>query len=113
MLFGPNRPPVSLESKGIPLAIDSGKNFCHVLEEKTIQIQRGEFLLLSTDGLAECWNARGASFTRERLRYSLNQVDRDTTADALLDDLLAAITDFAGGRAQEDDMTAILVQRLP
>jgi serine phosphatase RsbU (regulator of sigma subunit)/ABC-type transporter Mla MlaB component len=112
LLFGPHRPAIAVESKGIPLAVDTGKNFCHMLEEKTIQIQRGEFLLLSTDGLAECWNVRGASYTRERLKYSLNQVDPTTTADALLNDLLDGITEFTGGRPHEDDMTAILVQRL-
>jgi serine phosphatase RsbU (regulator of sigma subunit) len=112
LLFGPERPPVAMESKGIPLAIDTGKNFSHILEERTIQIQKGEFLLLSTDGLVECWNTRGASYTRERLSYALGRVERGSTADAFLEGLLEGITEFTGGRPQEDDMTAILVQRL-
>lgn len=112
VIIGPQRTLIP-DSKGIPLGIDTGRNFCHILEEKCVEMQKGEFLFLCTDGLAECWNTRGVSYTRERLRYYLQSNQYGATAKSLLDGLIQSINEFSGGRPQEDDMTAILVQRLP
>ena len=110
LMFSPNYCQ-AVESKGIPLGIDTGTTFCHMLEEKTVELRRGSFLLLCTDGLAECMNNRGSSYTRERLQYALRDVREDATAVQFLEEFLHSIQEFAGGRSQEDDMTAIVVQR--
>ena len=110
VLFGPDFCQ-TVDSKGIPLGIDTGKTFCHMLEEKTVEIRPGSFLLLCTDGIAECMNSRGASYTRERVRYTLREVRADSNAKECLEEFLSSVQDFAGSRPQEDDMTAIIVQR--
>ena len=101
-----------LSPKGIPLGIDSGKNFDRLLEETTVQLPKGGFLFLYTDGLAECWNPRGACYTRDRLLFSLSQIKTSQGCKEVLDRILHSISEFADGRAQEDDMTAILLKRM-
>lgn len=109
---GPNRGQVVVhDTKGLPLGVDSGKIFDRVLEEHTVQVPRGAFVFLCTDGLAECWNTRGATFSRKRLVFSLEQLDEHTSCQDGLDGLLKAIASFAEGRPQEDDMTTILFKR--
>ena len=76
-----------------------------------MEIRPGSVLLPSTDRIADCMNSRGASYTRERVRYTLRDVRADSTAKECLEEFLSSVQDFAGGRPQEDDMTAIVVQR--
>jgi serine phosphatase RsbU (regulator of sigma subunit) len=101
-----------LSPKGMPLGIDSGKNFDRILEETSVQLPKGGFLFLYTDGLAECWNPRGACYTRDRLLFSLSQIKTSRGCQEVLDRILRAISEFAADRAQEDDMTAILLKRM-
>ena len=111
-LCGPERGQVVVhDSKGLPLGVDSGKLFARVLEEKTIQLLRGAFAFLCTDGLAECWNTRGATFSRKRLVFSLEQIDEKVSCQAGLDGILRSVANFSEGRPQEDDMTTILFKR--
>ena len=100
-----------LESKGIPLGIDPGRNFNRLLEETSVELSTGRSLLLYTDGLTECWNVRGACYTRERLLFSLGQVRADLGTKEALDRILGSVAEFAGDRPQEDDMTAVLLKR--
>ena len=111
VVFGGEMAPQVIACSGIPLCTDAGRNFNRLLEEKTVEIPRGGHLLLFTDGLPECWNQRGACFTRERLLFLLGQMKTDAACQPLLDRILQSISEFADGRAQEDDMTAILVKR--
>jgi sigma-B regulation protein RsbU (phosphoserine phosphatase) len=113
-IVGPRRGHVLVsESKGLPLAIDSGRIFNRVIEERTLQIPPGAFVFLCTDGIAECWNNRGAKYSKERLVYALEQFDHAAPCQSALDAVLKSVEDFSEGRAQEDDMTTILVKRFP
>jgi serine phosphatase RsbU (regulator of sigma subunit)/anti-anti-sigma regulatory factor len=111
VLFGPGREPALVESKGIPMGIDAGRHFNSILEEKTVLLPAGACLLLFTDGLSECWSSRGEAYGRKRLLFSLGQIKSAMSCERVLSSLLETLRDFAGGRAQEDDMTAVLVQR--
>jgi len=112
VLFGPGPFKTIVDSKGIPLATDAGKLFDRMLEEKTMQIQKGASLFLCTDGIAECWNNRGLQYSRERLLFTLGQSKRNLSCREVLDGILQSVNDFASGNPQEDDMTAILLKRL-
>lgn len=112
IIFGPKHPALAIPSGGIPLGIDGGKHFDASLEEKSLTIPPGGYLFLYTDGLPECWSSRGSCYTRERLQFSVRQTNASLDCQQTLDAILAPISDFAGDRAQEDDMTAILIKRL-
>jgi len=66
--------------------------------------------VLLSDGFYEQANAAGEPFGEARVQALVAAHHRGPVA-GLLDVLLRAVRDFAGGAPQEDDMTAVLVRR--
>ena len=74
---------------------------------KTVQLQNGDQLLFYTDGVTEAHGPAGL-FGSERL---VNVVTKSAKRGAnLLDQLLAAVTEFSAGRPAEDDMTLLVAE---
>ncbi|MBI4601083.1 MAG: SpoIIE family protein phosphatase [Planctomycetes bacterium] len=113
MVFGPGQEPAVVSSKGCPLGSASKKVFSSALEEKAVGLPKGGYLLLLTDGVAECWSPRGAAYSRERILYTLRHIRPTVTAQEALEALFASVRQFQAGRLQEDDMTGVVVRRLP
>ena len=74
-----------------------------------IPIRPGDILVLFTDGLTEAMNLRGEQFGMPRLIETVERHRRESSR-AILENLFAAIYDFAKGRTLQDDMTAITVK---
>jgi phosphoserine phosphatase RsbU/P len=81
-----------------------------------VRMERGDQLLLYTDGLTEARNGDGDEFSFERLVALAPQLARATKPADGRTDLLAALREelarFAGGRPLDDDLTLALVRRL-
>ncbi|HEX2463517.1 MAG TPA: PP2C family protein-serine/threonine phosphatase [Thermoanaerobaculia bacterium] len=73
------------------------------------RVEPGDTLLLTTDGLAERRNDRDELFGYERLRSAFASCVR-LDASAIADHLFEASDDWAGGAAQDDDMTAVVLR---
>jgi phosphoserine phosphatase RsbU/P len=87
-------------------------------EQRVARMERGDQLLLYTDGLTEARNGDGDDFGFERLVALAPQLARPTTSvEAGSTNLLAALrrelARFSGGRPLDDDLTLALVRRLP
>ncbi len=76
----------------------------------TLDLAPGDILVLLSDGFYEQANAAGEPFGEARVQALVAAHHRGPVA-GLLDVLLRAVRDFAGGAPQEDDMTAVLVRR--
>jgi sigma-B regulation protein RsbU (phosphoserine phosphatase) len=79
-------------------------------------MERGDQLLLYTDGLTEAQNGDGDEFGFERLVALARQFIGPATTDAagstnLLTTLREELARFAGGRPLDDDLTLALVRR--
>jgi sigma-B regulation protein RsbU (phosphoserine phosphatase) len=72
-------------------------------------IEPGDTLLLTTDGLAERRNDRDELFGYERLRAAFASWVR-LEVSAIADRLFEVSDDWAGGAAQSDDMTAVVLR---
>jgi serine phosphatase RsbU (regulator of sigma subunit) len=86
-------------------------------EQRVVRMERGDQLLLYTDGLTEAQNGDGDEFGFERLVALASRFAGPTTAiEAGRTDLLAMLRQevarFAGGRPLDDDLTLALVRRL-
>lgn len=77
-----------------------------------LDLEPGDILALVTDGIFEYENAAGEPFGEARVIEVLRQHHGDS-AQALTATLLAAVQAFAAGAPQEDDMTVVMVKRLP
>ena len=85
--------------RGLPLGINES-----FYSEVDVELTPGSRLLFYSDGISEAEDPRGEEYGTRRI---LEQLDRSNIcADSFLED----IKRFAGGRAQHDDATVILIR---
>jgi sigma-B regulation protein RsbU (phosphoserine phosphatase) len=82
-----------------------------VIERATIPLPPGVGVLFSSDGVSEAQSAGQELFGRERL-LELIGAYAATPAQALCDQLLAALATFQGAAPQADDITLLAVRAL-
>lgn len=75
----------------------------YAYQEKELPFARGDILVLLTDGITECVNAKGEQFGIERAENVLMQ---SRGAEDFIGKLKSALTVFSGGKFS-DDITAI------
>jgi serine phosphatase RsbU (regulator of sigma subunit)/pSer/pThr/pTyr-binding forkhead associated (FHA) protein len=78
-------------------------------EQETIQLSRGDTLVIFSDGVTEALNGAGDEFGEERLLGCL-EAYRSLSPEALLDRILTAVRTFAASAAQNDDVTALVLR---
>lgn len=71
-------------------------------------LQPGEMLLLSTDGLRECFNNEGRQFGQPEI---LRILQNATSATELIDQLLKGVEEHRNGHPVEDDITLVAIRR--
>jgi serine phosphatase RsbU (regulator of sigma subunit) len=82
------------------------------IQERTIQLEPGNCLLLYTDGLTEAFSAQDELYGEERLRQLIESASVETIKE-LLDKVEASVTGFIDPLPLADDMTMLAVRRLP
>jgi serine phosphatase RsbU (regulator of sigma subunit) len=76
----------------------------------SLALARGDILCLYSDGLIEARNAEGELFDMERMAGALERAAlRQTSLQAIADDMLAVVSDYA--QTREDDWTLLLIRR--
>ena len=76
-----------------------------------LKLEKGDIILLQTDGLAETANAEGELFGAHRVVEELHK-NRDLSAGEIVDSVFKKVTNFSDGAEQEDDYTMIVVKVL-
>ena len=77
----------------------------------SLKLEKGDIILLQTDGLAETANAEGELFGAHRVVEELHK-NRDLSAGEIVDSVFKKVTNFSDGAEQEDDYTMIVVKVL-
>lgn len=95
-----------LAADGIALAVFEGIT----LEEKAVQLDPGDVVLLYTDGISEAMDTSGNLYGDRRIHSQLNR-SAQLEPEAILDNLQKDIAAFSRGRSQSDDLTALLIKR--
>ena len=95
---------VETEGDTFPMGILDEANY----QETKLQLERGDKVVLYTDGIVEAMNEKEEMFGFERL-MELTQKARSMSAGALLKEIIKRVNEFAGGAAQHDDITVIVV----
>jgi sigma-B regulation protein RsbU (phosphoserine phosphatase) len=81
-------------------------------EEGTCALERGDVLVLFSDGLTEALNPdSGEEFGEERLIAVLKR-GRDQPSAKLIDSIKAEVSLFTAGAAAADDITIVVARRL-
>ena len=77
-----------------------------------IELAPGDILALISDGIYEYQNAEGKQFDNDRVGEVFRKGPCQPMADLIVS-LRSAVSHFAGDAPQMDDMTVVLVKRLP
>ncbi len=80
-------------------------------EERTMELQPGDVLILYTDGVTEAKNEGGEQFGEERLYHVVGEKGH-LPAQELLDEIYRRVREFSGGLAQRDDITVVIMKVL-
>lgn len=97
----------TLRAQGIVLGIVPQPHF----EQRSLQLDPGDVVLFYTDGVTEAMNPQRDLFGDERLAEVL-RLNYQRSPGELIQAILAAITAFAGGYHQSDDITMVVLHRL-
>ena len=78
-------------------------------QQETIQLQRGDVLVIYTDGVTEALNTAGVEFGEERLQSTAFEV-RQLSAREAVRKIIARVLDWQGPASQHDDITLIVAK---
>lgn len=95
-----------LNATGMPVGLLPARKY----ESGALQLDKGDLLLLYTDGVTEADNLQEEEFEIERTIECL-RAHREEEPETILDRLFEAIDGFAGGAPQHDDITALVLKR--
>lgn len=94
-----------LETGGLVLGLFENAIF----EQETLTLNRGDFIIIFSDGVTEALDMEGTEFTDQRLLASI-EAHRQDPPEALLDALLADVRTFCGEATANDDVTIVVVR---
>jgi|GEM_PF-920114 len=98
-----------LESAGpkLPLGVVINTEY----REKTYQMQKGDVIILFTDGITEAQNSEKQFFDEKHLKEALSKIDTAAlTAKEIKDEIFHNIKRFTSHTVQSDDMTLIVIK---
>lgn len=98
-----------LPSYTVPLGVQENLTPCQTSQ---VTLEVGDILVVPTDGAEEAMSVDGTRFGRERI-FDVVRDNRDKPAVEIVETLFRAARNFAEGRRQEDDITAVVVKALP
>jgi len=101
-----------IRPSGMPLGHDAGPRFEERIGETQVELVPNDVFVLYSDGVTEAMNVWGEEFGDIRLAQAVTK-----TADQNAETILQAIKDdlfgFMGGQPQSDDITIVVLKRLP
>ncbi|HJR06416.1 MAG TPA: SpoIIE family protein phosphatase [Pyrinomonadaceae bacterium] len=77
--------------------------------EARATLERGDVLVIYSDGISEADNARGAEYTEHRLAHLVRK-NRNKTADELRQLIFTEIDNWTGGQERDDDQTVVIIK---
>lgn len=98
-------------SELMPTGAVLGINKSMQCKQEQVELDRGDFVLLYTDGITEAFNEAEQEFGEDRVKAVLMQ-HADRSPQEIMTELLKSVDAFVGAAPQSDDRTIVLVKRL-
>lgn len=99
----------ALSPKGMALGIDDGEIFDMVLEEKKVTLQKGDAIVLYTDGITEAFDVHGQEFGRSALTEAIHACAAQS-AEGIIRNIEERVRRFVGNHPQSDDITLMVIR---
>jgi sigma-B regulation protein RsbU (phosphoserine phosphatase) len=100
----------SIKPPGMVVGIDSGNVFDRLTIDFAVPLERGDCLVLYTDGVTETLNAEGDEFGLDRMMQSVRASANDG-AQTIVRKIIEDVRDFTGSVPQNDDITLIAIRK--
>jgi sigma-B regulation protein RsbU (phosphoserine phosphatase) len=94
-------------SGGFPVGMFSDADY----EENQVQLEKGDRLVLYSDGIIECTNTAKEQFSMQRLIGILEQ-GQELTLHELMENTREQLREWRGSDEFEDDMTLLALERV-
>lgn len=112
-----HNPPLLIRADGTTEPLSEGGVALGVLEdthyeERPLAIASGDICVLYTDGVSEAEDENGEQFGPERIEQIV-RANPTHSARELLQDLIAAVLDWTGEKGPGDDLTLLVMRKLP
>lgn len=102
---------LELEGSPLGLSILSVEDLEQNLQEYTLNMEKGDVIVLYSDGITEATNLRGEQFGEERfLKLVESLAQGDYSAGEIKEGILAGIKDFVKDTPQSDDITLVIMK---
>jgi len=86
-------------------------DIARTLNENEIVMEKGDTLVIYSDGIPECWKNETEMYGMARLKRAVSEYSDLPSAFSLRNALLADVKEFAGKYKQMDDITLIVLKR--
>lgn len=101
--------PQSIKQNGAAIGLLDDRAFFESIDEATVSVDRGDLLLLYTDGITEAMNRERILFEESRLEESVVKARGLSAADAIAS-IIRDVEYFCEDAPRHDDMTMVAVR---
>ncbi len=98
-----------LQPKGLALGMTQDDSFKNGSDEVILQLEKGDVLVLYTDGVTEAQNKEGKFYGEERL-FRILKNEKTQNSSELLNFIVKDVKVFYGDATQYDDMTLVVIK---
>jgi sigma-B regulation protein RsbU (phosphoserine phosphatase) len=95
-----------LGGSGIALGVDKEWNY---KEYTKSDLNKGQIIFLSTDGIWEAFNQKNEMFGKERI-YHIIRKNSSLSADEIINIMIESLKSFQQGAQIEDDITMVVIK---
>lgn len=106
-----HNPPVWMKEDGSFTLLETGGLILGMMpnvpfQQESIQLEKGDWIVMFTDGVTEAVNIHDEEFEEHRLEDVVRQ-NRNKSAEEMINDILSAVRMFSLGTSQGDDITLL------
>ena len=113
-----HNPPYVVRADGTVDALPMSENIVagmfddFTFTQSTLQLDKGDMLVLFTDGVTEAFNTSGEMFDEKGLETTLENKGAGKSSYDICQEILKDVNDFSGKEPQSDDITLMAIRRL-
>lgn len=93
------------DTSGVPVGLLDDRRY----DETVVQLQSGDLIVLTSDGIQDAFNAAGVEYGRERLGLAIKQHSRDKVR-AIVQSIFDDVQHHVGDAPQFDDQTILILR---
>ena len=103
------RTTTALKPRGMSIGIFEKTEFAAVLEEQTIKLKEGDFILLYSDGITEATDPRNTMFDVTGLKTALEESVHESS-ETIIDHINTRLHEFVKSEELKDDATMLAIK---